>query len=152
MEKAEQSKANPEVELPVRAFRDGPEKYTGMSSVDERRSCVNLDSAAGCCLIDIKKDTDKLGSFLIEMMIKMLIMNGTEERFKMKQLRRSMRNLKISILVATNLRILTIPKLTQYPAPDETLKSRKRGQHLCNSEKLQLMKMFYRCDLSESQI
>ena len=53
-----------------------------MSPVDERRSCVNLDSAAGFCLIDIKKDTDKLGSFLIEMMIKTLIMNGTEERFK----------------------------------------------------------------------
>ena len=50
------------------------------------------------------------------------------------------------------LRILTIPKLTLYPAPDETLKRRKRGQHLCNSEKLQLIKMFYRCDLSESQI
>ena len=92
MEKAEQCKANPEVELPVREFQDGPEKYAGMSPVDEQRSCVNLDSAEECCLIDIKKDTDKLGSFLIEMMIKMLIMNGTEERFKMKQLRRSMRN------------------------------------------------------------
>ena len=91
--KAEQCKANLEVELPVRAFQDGSEKYTGMSPVDEQRCCVNLNSAAECCLIDIKKDTDLLCSFLIEMMmIKMLIMNGTEERFKMKQLRRSMRN------------------------------------------------------------